>query len=56
MAAGDWLASKKRTKANLIKFLKGPALLDLYTFMKDVWSPATYTGMEKSVKKQLKKD
>ena len=56
MAAGDWLERKKQMKPNLLKFLKGSALFNLYSFMKDEWSPATYTGMEKSVKKQLIKE
>lgn len=56
MAAGDYLAKKKRTKANLLKFLKGPAILDLYNFMREASKPELYTGAEKNIKKQLKKE
>ena len=51
VAAGDYLAKKKRTKASLLKFLKGAAILDLYNFMREVWSPDLYTGAEKNIKK-----
>lgn len=50
------MAKKKRTKASLLKFLKGPAILDLYNFMREAWSPQLYTGAERTIKKQLKKD
>jgi len=54
-AAGDYLAKKKRTKASLLKFLKGPGILDLYNFMREQWSPELYKGTEKTIKKELKK-
>ena len=56
MAAGDYLAREKKTKANLMKFLKGPAILDLYSFMFKKWAPEKYTGIEKQIKKDLKKE
>ena len=55
VAAGDYLNKVKRTKANLMKFLKGPALLTLYTFMQSQ-HPELYTGVEKKIKKALKKE
>jgi hypothetical protein len=33
VALGDYLNKVKKTRASLMKFLKGPALLDLYKFM-----------------------
>ena len=39
-----------------MKFLKGPAILDLYNFMREEWNPELYSGSEKNIKKQLKKD
>lgn len=56
MALGDYLAKEKKTKASLIKFLKGPAILDLYKFMQKRWAPEKYTGAEAKIKKMLKKE
>ena len=39
-----------------MKFLKGPAILDLYSFMFKKWAPEKYTGIEKQIKKDLKKE
>jgi len=55
VALGDYLAKDKKTKASLIKFLKGPAILDLYKFMQNKWAPERYTGAEVTIKKMLKK-
>ena len=45
-AAAEYLKRKKKTKASLLKFLKGPSILDLYNFMREVWTPELYTGAE----------
>jgi len=51
VTAANYLAKKKKTKANLMKFLKGPAILDLYNFMREEWNPELYSGSEKNIKK-----